>query len=578
MGRTIPDGVLWQTPEWGALGIAAGGAGQPVRDMEAHFRTKSGGEIVAIAAADLVVVEGRTCILTSLMDITERVRAVAALRDSEHRFAQAFHANPLPMTIQSRGDGRHLDVNDAALRHSGYTRDEIIGRTSRELGIHVATEQRAWLREVLDAEGRARDFELTFRTKAGEQRQLLVSSEVITYGGEEAVLSVSLDITERKQLEAEREARRMEVERESRAKDEFLAMLGHELRNPLGTITNTLGVLDRVVADEPTRRLTGIIGRQVTHLGRLVDDLLDVARLTSGKIDLRLGTPDLRALAARCLDTFTEAGRTVAHRIVVEGESVCVKGDPARLEQVISNLLDNALKYTPAGGEVRIITARAGADAIVRVEDTGEGIRNDLLPKVFDLFEQEPQALDRARGGLGLGLTLVKRLVELHGGSVSVTSAGPGLGSEFTVRLPAVEAVSPHGLAPPAAAPGSGRRVLIVEDNADARESLCLFLQLVGHEVATAEDGPRGLDTLQTFQPDVAVIDVGLPGMDGYALAHAIRQRPCGQRMCLIALTGYGQAEDQRRALDAGFDIHLTKPVDPEKIQDLLARGCGDPG
>ncbi|HUF92877.1 MAG TPA: ATP-binding protein, partial [Candidatus Limnocylindria bacterium] len=478
-----------------------------------------------------------------------------------------------PMTIQSRADGRHLDVNDAALRHSGYTRDEIIGRTSRELGIHVAAEQRAWLREVLDAEGRARNFEVTFRTKAGEQRQLLVSSEVITYGGEEAVLSVSLDITERKQLEAEREARRMEVERESRAKDEFLAMLGHELRNPLGTITNTLGVLDRIVADEPTRRLTGIIGRQVTHLGRLVDDLLDVARLTSGKIDLRLGTPDLRELAARCLDTFTEAGRTVAHRIVVDGESVCVKGDPARLEQVISNLLDNALKYTPAGGEVRIITARAGADAIVRVEDTGEGIRDDLLPKVFDLFAQEPQALDRARGGLGLGLTLVKRLVELHGGSVSVTSTGPGLGSEFTVRLPAVEAVPHDGLAPPAAAPGSGRRVLIVEDNADARESLCLFLQLVGHEVATAEDGPRALATLQTFQPDVAVIDVGLPGMDGYAVAHAIRQRPDGTRMCLIALTGYGQAEDQRRALDAGFDIHLTKPIDPEKIQHLLARG-----
>ncbi|HVR71656.1 MAG TPA: ATP-binding protein, partial [Vicinamibacteria bacterium] len=270
--------------------------------------------------------------------------------------------------------------------------------------------------------------------------------------------------------------------------------------------------------------------------------------------------------------TFTEAGRTVAHRIVVDGESVRVKGDPARLEQVISNLVDNALKYTPAGGEVRIITARAGADAIVRVEDTGEGIRDDLLPKVFDLFEQEPQALDRARGGLGLGLTLVKRLAELHGGSVSVTSAGPGLGSEFTVRLPAVEAVPHDGLAPPAAASGSGRRVLIVEDNADARESLCLFLQLVGHEVATAEDGPRGLDTLQTFQPDVAVIDVGLPGMDGYALAHAIRQRPGGQRMCLIALTGYGQAEDQRRALDAGFDIHLTKPIDPEKIQHLLTR------
>jgi PAS domain S-box-containing protein len=576
IGRRMPEMGLWKNPEVRTQGIAALRAGQPVRDLEAHFRTKSGGEIVAIAAADLVVVEGRTCILTSLMDITERVRGVTALRDSERRFAQVFRANPLPMTIVRRRDGLHLDVNDATLRHSGYTRDEMVGRTMAELGIHVVAEQRAWLREVLDTEGRARDFEVAFRTKAGEQRQLLVNSEVITYSGEDAVLNVSLDITERKQLEAEREARRLEVERESHAKDEFLAMLGHELRNPLGTITNTLGVLNRVLADEQTRRLTGIIGRQATHLTRLVDDLLDVARLTSGKIDLRLGTPDLRELAAQCLDSFTEAGRTVAHRIVVEGDAVWVKGDPARLEQVISNLLDNALKYTPAGGEVRVITAREGDDAVVRVEDTGEGIRADLLPKVFDLFAQEPQALDRARGGLGLGLTLVKRLVELHGGSVSATSAGRGRGSEFTVRLPAVAApVHEDAVPPPPPASGTGRcrRVLIVEDNADARESLSLFLQLAGHEVATSEDGPRGLDTLPTFRPDVAVIDVGLPGMDGYEIARAIRRRPDGQRMCLIALTGYGQAEDQRRALAAGFDIHLTKPIDPAKIQDLLARG-----
>jgi PAS domain S-box-containing protein len=507
------------------------------------------------------------------MDITERVRAVTALRDSERRFAQAFRANPLPMVIVSRREGRHLDVNDAALRHSGFTREEMIGRTMAELGIHVVAEQRAQVRAALDADGRARDFEVVFRTKAGEERHLLVNSEVITYGGEEAVLTVSLDITERKQLEAEREARRREVERESRAKDEFLAMLGHELRNPLGTITNTLGVLNHVLGDEQTRRLSAIIGRQATHLTRLVDDLLDVARLTSGKIDLRLATSDLRALASRCADSFTEAGRTTAHRLVVEGDAAWVKGDPARLEQIISNLVDNALKYTPAGGEVRIVTAREGGDAIVRVEDTGEGMRADLLPKVFDLFAQEPQALDRARGGLGLGLTLVKRLVELHSGSVAASSAGPGCGSQFTVRLPAVPAPAEQAVAPAAPAAGRGprRRVLIVEDNADARESLSLFLQLAGHEVDTSEDGPRGLDKLKTFRPDVAVIDVGLPGMDGYEVARAIREREDGTRMWLIALTGYGQAEDQRRALDAGFDVHLTKPIDPVKIQDLLA-------
>ena len=573
-GRTIPDLGLWKNPDMRLQGIAALRAGQPVRDLEAHFRTKNGGEIVAIAAADLVLVEGRTCILTSLMDITERVRAVTALRDSERRFAQAFRANPLPMVIVTRREGRHLDVNDAALRHSGFTREEMIGRTTTELGLHVVAEQRAAVSAALDADGRARDFEVTFRTKAGEERQLLVNSEVITYGGEDAVLSVSLDITERKQVEAERETRRMEVERESRAKDEFLAMLGHELRNPLGTITNTLSVLNRVLTDEQLRRLTAIIGRQATHLARLVDDLLDVARLTSGKIDLRLVTLDLRTLATRCVDSLREAGRTAEHRVVVEGDSVSVKGDSARLEQVISNLLDNALKYTPAGGEVRIITARVGDEAVVHVRDTGEGIHPDLLPKVFDLFAQEPQALDRARGGLGLGLTLVKRLVELHGGSVCAASGGRGLGSDFTVRLPAAAVAHETVVTPPAPAHGNGRRrrVLIVEDNADARESLSLFLQLAGHDVETSEDGPRALEKMATSRPDAAVIDVGLPGMDGYEVARAIRQQPDGRGMCLIALTGYGQADDQRRALAAGFDVHLTKPIDPAMIEDLLTR------
>jgi PAS domain S-box-containing protein len=573
VGRRVPEVGAWVDPGQREAALVALRAGRPVRDMEARFRTRDGGEIVAIANADVVVIDGRACVLTALVDITARVRAEAALRDSERRFAQAFNANPLPMSITSLRDGRHLDVNDAACRHSGYTRAEMLGRTKPELGFWVAPEQRERLVATLRAEGRARDFEATFRTRAGEHRHLLVNSEVITYGGEPAVLSVSLDITERKQLEGQREARRAEAEAMARAKDEFLAMLGHELRNPLGTITNALGVLDRVVRDDEVRRLTGVIGRQTGHLSRLVDDLLDVARVTAGKIELRLQPLELRDVAARCLAAFGEGGRLRAHRVALEGEPVRVAGDPARLEQVVSNLLDNALKYTPPGGLVRVAVSRAEGDAILRVQDSGEGISAELLPRVFDLFVQQPQSLDRARGGLGLGLTLVKRLVELHGGSVAAASAGPGLGSEFTVRLPVAAENGAGDSRPsrPPAADARGRRVLVVEDNADARESLRLLLEVSGHEVDAVEDAPRALDRLAAFRPHVALIDLGLPGLDGYALARLIRERDGARHVYLIALTGYGQADDQRRAHAAGFDVHLTKPVDPARLQALLA-------
>src|SRR5215510_2054244 len=412
IGRSVPEIAIWVDPRQREAGLVELRAGRSVRNVEARFRAKSGREISAIANADVVVVDGRRCILTALIDITDRVRAETALRESERRFAQAFNANPLPMSIVSLRDGRHLAVNEAALRHSGYTREEMLGRTKPELGFWVAEGERERLLDMLRGGGQARDFEATFRTKTGEHRYLLVNSEVVTYAGEPAVLSVSLDITERKQYDAERESRRREAEAMTRAKDEFLAMLGHELRNPLGTITNTLGVLDRLVADEGMRRLLGVIGRQTSHLGRLVDDLLDVARVTSGKIALQRQPLDLRALAQGCLDALVQAGRTRHHAVTVEGPPLRVSGDPARLEQVVSNLLDNALKYTPPGGQVTVRIERVGGDAVLHVRDSGEGIRADLLDRIFDLFVQEPQALDRTRGGLGLGLTLVRRLVE----------------------------------------------------------------------------------------------------------------------------------------------------------------------
>ena len=574
IGRSVPEIAVWVDPSQREAGLVELRAGRSIRNVEARFRAKSGREIVAIANADVVIIDGRACILTALIDITERVEADRALRESERRFAQLFHANPLPMTIVSLRTHRHLDVNEAAVRHSGYTREEMLGRTKPELGFWVAPDQRDGMLHQLIARGQVRDFEVTFRTKAGETRQLLTNSEVITYEGEPAVLSVSVDITERKQLEAEREARREEAESLTRTKDEFLAILSHELRNPLGAITNALGVMDRLATSPNLKNVVGIIGRQTARLTRLVDDLLDVARVTSGKVALRLEPVDLRELAVRTVRGLHEAGRAGDHRVVVDGDSILVNGDPARLEQVINNLLDNALKYTSQGGEIRVTTERAGSDAVLHVRDTGEGIRRELGARVFDLFVQEPQALDRSRGGLGLGLALVKQLVELHGGSVSVTSRGPGHGSEFTVRLPAIVASpqpEPAGAPPSTPAGKRRRRLLIVEDNADARDGLQMLLTLAGHEVETSEDAASALDKLRVFQPEIALIDIGLPGVDGYALARRVRETPEARAIYLVALTGYGQAEDRKMALAAGFDAHMTKPVDPDKLCAFLA-------
>ena len=574
IGRSVPDIAVWVDPAQREEGLAALRAGRSIRNVEARFRSKGGRELVAITNADVIDIDGRACILTALIDITDRVRAESALRESERRFAQLFHANPLPMTIVSMRTHRHLDANEAAVRHSGYTREEMLGRTKPELGFWVAPDQRDGLLHQLLARGQVRDFEVTFRTKSGEERQLLTNSEVITYDGEPAVLSVSVDITERKQLEAQQEARRQEAEILTRTKDEFLATLSHELRNPLGAITNALGVLDRLATGDNLRNVVGIINRQTARLTRLVDDLLDVARLTAGKITLNREAVDLHELAERSVRALGEGRRIRDHRVVVEGVPVEVLADRVRLEQVVDNLLDNALKYTAPGGEVRVSTEQVDDHAILRVRDTGEGIRAELGARVFEMFVQEPQALDRARGGLGLGLALVKQLVELHGGSVSVTSRGAGHGSEFTVELPVHAGLTDSTpSSEPAGDPTAvrRRRLLVVEDNADAREGLRLLLSYAGHEVETAEDAPTGLEKLRTFRPEIALIDIGLPGVDGYALARMARETPEARTTYLVALTGYGQAEDRNKARAAGFDAHLTKPVDPARLNAFLA-------
>jgi CheY-like chemotaxis protein/two-component sensor histidine kinase len=306
-----------------------------------------------------------------------------------------------------------------------------------------------------------------------------------------------------------------------------------------------------------------------------MDDLLDVSRVTSGKVTLQRSLLDLRDVARKCVETLEPLLRSHGHDLDVSlgDEPLGVHGDPVRIEQMLSNLITNAIKYTPRGGKIQV---RAGAEegqAVISVKDSGVGIDSATLPYIFDLFAQGPASLERSQGGLGIGLTLVKRLVEMHGGSVEARSEGLGCGSEFTLRFP-LEAIRSEAKSPaePAGPPkeGTARKILIIEDNEDNRNTLRALLACMGHEVDVAQDGMLGIERARAFQPEVALIDIGLPGLNGYRVAETLRTEPWGDRMVLIALTGYGQSEDRRRAFEAGFDAHLVKPVSFENLLSIL--------
>lgn len=367
------------------------------------------------------------------------------------------------------------------------------------------------------------------------------------------------------------------VQEADRHKNEFLSMLAHELRNPLAPIRNAVQLLRLIGGEQPELQWArDVIDRQVSHLVRLVDDLLDVSRITRGKIRLQPEPVEVGAFIAQAVETSRPLIDARKHQLTVKppGEPLFVKGDATRLAQVLANLLNNAAKYTDEGGRITLTARREGDDVLLSVRDTGVGIPSGMLGKVFDLFTQVDRSLDRSQGGLGIGLTLVNRLVELHGGSVRASSPGPNLGSEFIVRLPLLRDLpSSHsrsngrhadlGDSPP-------KRILVVDDNKDAAESLSLLLQLARHEVRIALDGPAALAAAREFCPEVVLIDIGLPGMNGYEVARNLRQWPEMAGAQLVAITGYGQEEDRRLSLEAGFDVHLTKPVDPEELQRFL--------
>jgi signal transduction histidine kinase/DNA-binding response OmpR family regulator len=361
-----------------------------------------------------------------------------------------------------------------------------------------------------------------------------------------------------------------EIQERDLRKEQFVAMLAHELRNPLGAISSAVGVLEMVGGD-PADRARGIIKRQMQHLTQLVDDLLDTARITTGKIALTRTAVNLAESAARCLKTLEVAGRTDGHVIELDIEDAWVSADTARIDQIMANLIGNAVKYTPVGGHITIRIQPQGDHAVLEIADTGVGMPPEALERVFDLFFQEDRSQDRLRGGLGIGLTLVRQLVLLHGGQVEAASEGPGRGSRFTVRMPLSIPPAPGEaeLADAGTAPGQSR-ILIIEDNEDARQMLQMLLALAGHEVDAIADGPTGVEMVRQKRYDIAVIDLGLPGMDGFEVARRLRREPRPD-LRLIALTGYGQAEDRRKTLEAGFDMHLVKPVDPARLSVAIA-------
>jgi signal transduction histidine kinase len=372
-------------------------------------------------------------------------------------------------------------------------------------------------------------------------------------------------------LRKERTAR-AEAEVANRAKDSFLAVLGHELRNPLSAIRAALGLLEVAGKDaETATRAREVIGRQVSQLVTVVEELLDIARVTTGKMLLDRRPTELGELARECVQSLRTQGRFSRHEVTVDAEPAWVYGDTARLAQVLTNLLVNALKYTPGGGRIDVRVRSEGDACTLTVSDTGDGIPTALLERVFELFVRGDHSLNRSGGGLGIGLTLARRIAELHGGSVQAASEGPGRGSTFTLVLPGIGAPADRQQPPaPVSLERKPRRVLIVEDNADSRAMLHAMLELWGHEVYEAPDGESGLERAGAVRPEIALIDVGLPGLDGYELARQIRASVGGTYIFLVAVTGYGQPDDVRRAKTAGFDTHLVKPVDVKALAAIL--------
>ena len=521
--------------------------------------------------------------VAAVVDIHDRRMADEAKRASERRFDSFFNLSPIPMAITRQSDGAFLLVNEAFTTLTGYDREEALSGTSVSLGILTADTRAALVTYFRGGNGRS--FEVPARTKDGHPLTLLLSNAHIEIDGVPCFLSTATDLTLRRAIEdalreSEAQARAAEeaLRRANQQKDDFIAQLSHELRNPLAPILLSARLLEERVDAEGQRDLNVII-RQVKHVSRLVDDLLDVVRITRGAVTLSKTRIEPAIALAHAIAETAPLFKQRQHKLEIDipKQGLAVDADELRLTQIFDNLLSNAARYTPPRGTIRVSGRREGEDVIVRVRDNGRGIEPSLLPHLFETFVQGPRGPDRAEGGLGVGLSLVRGLAQLQGATVTVHSDGPGLGSEFTVRLPAADPASPElsttfmASSPTRDEPnGTGKRVLIVDDHRDIANSLSRLLGLLGYDVRAALNPLDAIAVAETFRPHVALLDLGLPVMDGYTLAVKLRERLGQFAPVLIALSGYNRPEDLRRSEAAGFAVHLTKPVDCDDLVNAL--------
>lgn len=567
--------------------------GQRQRDIELDVVHDDGRTLkLVVHAVPLLDAQGQSRgAIATFTDITERKQAEDALSTAERRLRESLHLMELAQAAGHVGFFHHDFRDDTVTWTSGLSRlfgmnvSDFVGSWEawmRRLDVSDRQAVLATIRAATEAREGHSTFEFRTRLEDGGQRWLSTRVSILY---DEQGLPVQMhgavvDVTQQKFIDQERAAlveretqARMAAENANRAKDEFLAMLGHELRNPLGAMAAGCEVLNRAQGQEDVaERARLIITRQTRHLGRLMDDLLDVARVISGKVLLVREPLRLDLLAQRVIHAFEIAGQLQSHRIETHWEEAWIHADATRMEQVITNLLGNAIKYTPQGGRISLRVTPSDDEVQLTVQDSGIGMSPELMARAFDLFAQGERSLDRRQGGLGIGLTLVRRLLALHGGRIEVSSPGLGCGSTFTLHLPLIvpEAHVPH----PLPLVVSHRKVVVVEDNDDAREALCAMLALSQHEALPASDGRQGLALIEQARPDVALIDIGLPELTGYEVARLLRQQ--GYEGWLVALSGYGQAEDLRRSRESGFDEHLVKPVSTDKLERVMAL-CGQP-
>ncbi len=564
IGRSVYDIVAQEDREaFRAFNerVCRGEAGSLAFDLIGLRGTRRHMESSAVPLADA---NGRFNHLAVTRDVTDRLGA-----DQVRRHLAAIVESSDDAIISKNIDGIIMSWNRGAERVLGYTAEEAIGRHISLIIPPERTDDSVHILAQIRRGERVDHYETKRRAKDGRilDISLTVSPVRDASGKIVGASKVARDITDRRRAEeAVREA--------NRRKDEFLAMLAHELRNPLAAIGNAVRVAREGELDEPLRWSTEIIERQVRHLARLIDDLLDVSRINRGKIQLREDVVDIGPILYGAVEAVRPLVEERKHKLDVSfGPGVLrVKADPIRLEQVVVNLLGNAAKYMESGGHIWLTGERDGSDVAIRVRDTGIGIPPEKLPQMFELFVQGDRTLARSEGGLGIGLTLVKSLVEMHGGTITATSEGPGRGCEFVVRLLAVARPRAEPARPvaPASRVKQAARILIVDDNDDSARGLARLLRLLGHDIRTAHDGPEAVAIALQDPPDVVLLDIGLPGMDGYQVASELRKHEACRSALIIAVSGYGQDDDRRRSRESGFDHHLVKPIDHDALLTLL--------